>query len=84
MKSHRMIARTFVGLAVALVLGAGAAGVAAADVTATGGDGTVVDADGTQGKLAPAVQGNQDDDGDQDAFLTGSAKATPQFKAAPK
>lgn len=37
-----------------------------------------VDTDGTQGSFAPAVQGTQDSDGDQDAFATGSSEAVPQ------
>jgi len=49
------------------------------NVTATGGDGTTVDRDGTQGDLIPAVQGTTDSDGDQDAFLTGSEVAAPQI-----
>lgn len=57
------------------------AAVAAADVNASGGAGTKVDTDGTQGDLKPAVQGAQDSDGDQDAYATGSAIAIPQYKA---
>lgn len=53
-------------------------------VTASGGHGTTVDRDGTQGDLAPAVQGTQDDDGDQDAYLHASEEATPQIKADQK
>ncbi len=59
---------------------AGAA-IAAADVEATGGSGTKVDTDGTQGDLKPAIQGVQDSDGDQDAYAIGSVIAVPQFKA---
>lgn len=65
-------------------LSVGSSPVAAASggtVSATGGDGTAVDADGTQGDVTDAVQGAADDDGDQDAYLTNSAAATPQFKA---
>lgn len=65
-------------------LGIGGSAVAVADVQASGGSGTVVDTDGTQGDLAAAVQGTQDSDGDQDAFITGSERAVPQFTAKPK
>lgn len=70
------IAATF-GLATVAVA---EAGVAMADVQATGGSGTKVDTDGTQGDLKPAVQGKKDDDGDQDAYAIGSEIATPQYK----
>ena len=50
------------------------------NVTATGGDGTSVDRDGTQGDLNPAVQGATDSDGDQDAYLINSEAAAPQIK----
>lgn len=63
------------------VFGVAGAGVAAADVQASGGAGTTVDKDGTQGDFKPAVQGKPDDDGDQDAFSTGSIEAFPQYKA---
>lgn len=43
-----------------------------------------LDADGTQGSFAPAVQGVQDSDGDQDAFSNGSWEATPQDKVHQK
>lgn len=62
------------------VLGVAGAGVAAADVQASGGANTTVDKDGTQGDLKPAVQGKQDDDGDQDAYSTRSSQAVPQYK----
>jgi len=39
-----------------------------------------VDTDGTQGSFAPAIQGSEDSDGDQDAFATGSTEAVPQTK----
>jgi len=42
--------------------------------------GEKVDTDGTQGSFAPAIQGTQDSDGDQDAFSTGSWEAAPQDK----
>ncbi|MGI9125339.1 MAG: hypothetical protein ACR2JM_11400 [Mycobacterium sp.] len=76
--------------AAALVLAAvslGASPVAAAagmKINASGGDGTTIDHDGTQGDLVPAVQGSTDSDGDQDAFLTASEEATPQLRAASK
>ena len=50
------------------------------NVTATGGSGTAVDHDDTQGDLNPAVQGTMDSDGDQDAFLLNSEEAAPQVK----
>lgn len=65
-------------------LGIGGSAVAMADVQASGGAGTVVDTDGTQGDMVPAVQGKQDSDGDQDAFITGSERAVPQFTATSK
>ena len=70
------------GAAVAAVFGMGGIAVAVADVQASGGAGTTVDTDGTQGDIKPAVQGNQDSDGDQDAYAYGSTIAVPQFKAA--
>ena len=65
------------------VLGVGGAAIASADmnINATGGSGTAVDKDGTQGDMKPAVQGTPDDDNDQDAWLHGSAEYTPQYKA---
>lgn len=54
-------------------------------ISATGGDKTAVDADGTQGDFTDSVQGKEDSDGDQDAFaVTNSAEATPQEKAENK
>lgn len=52
-------------------------------ISASGGDGTTVDHDGTEGSFAPAVQGKIDDDGDQDAFMITSGEASPQEKAEP-
>lgn len=76
---------TLASAAVALALMGGAAiglsPVAAAtntNVTATGGDGTAVDHDGTQGSFSDAVQGASDSDGDQDAYLLNSEEAKPQ------
>jgi hypothetical protein len=51
------------------------------NVSATGGDNTAVDIDGTQGDFNPAVQGTTDSDGDQDAFMTNSEEVKPQEKA---
>ncbi|MFN8071299.1 MAG: hypothetical protein U0R66_05735 [Mycobacterium sp.] len=51
-------------------------------VTATGGDGTAVDSDGTQGDFTNSVQGTADDDGYQDARLITSEDAKPQISAA--
>ena len=53
------------------------------NIDASGGDGTTVDHDGTQGSFTNAVQGTVDADGDQDvdALLTQSPEATPQDKA---
>jgi len=52
------------------------------NVHATGGDGTTVDTDGTQGDFTSSVQGTVDDDGDQDAFMVTAEEATPQYSAA--
>jgi hypothetical protein len=49
-------------------------------INASGGDQTSVDADGTQGSFANAVQGTIDSDGDQDAFDA----ISPQDKAPNK
>lgn len=55
------------------------------NVSATGGDNTAVDSDGTQGSLGSSVQGTVDSDGDQDAFnLTKSEESVPQEKAENK
>ena len=37
------------------------------NITASGGDGTAVDTDGTQGSFTNSVEGTTDSDGDQDA-----------------
>lgn len=51
-------------------------------ISASGGDKTAVDSDGTQGAFASAVQGKVDSDGDQDAFdEIKSEEAKPQDKA---
>ena len=49
------------------------------NVQATGGDGTTVDRDGTQGAFTNSVQGTADDDGYQDAFMIPAEEATPQI-----
>jgi hypothetical protein len=51
------------------------------NVHATGGDGTVVDTDGTQGDFTNSVQGTADDDGYQDALMTTAEEAKPQVTA---
>lgn len=54
-------------------------------ISATGGDNTAVDNDGTEGSFTDSVQGRQDTDGDQDAFdMIKSAEASPQEKAKNK
>lgn len=74
-------------LTVFAVVGVGGASIASAsggmDINATGGSGTAVDTDGTQGEMKPAVQGTPDDDNDQDAWLHGSPDYTPQYRAVP-
>lgn len=51
-------------------------------LTASGGDKTRVDRDGTQGKFTDAVQGVEDSDGDQDATdMITSQQAVPQTKS---
>lgn len=48
-------------------------------ISASGGDGTHVVTDGTQGAESNSVQGVQDSDGDQDARdMTKSPEAVPQ------
>ncbi len=77
------VAGVLAGFAV-LGVGVGASATAAAsdmNINATGGSGTAVDKDGTQGDIKPAVQGAPDDDNDQDAWLHGSPDFTPQYKA---
>lgn len=67
-------------MVVGLLMAAGAAAspVALASVDASGGSGTYVDTDGTQGDMVPAVQGSTDDDGDQAAVLRPAQVAQPQ------
>lgn len=60
------------------------AGAANTNVQATGGDGTKIDHDGTQGDFTNSVQGKADDDGDQDAFMTTAEEARPQYTAPHK
>ena len=71
------------GLALAASPVAAAKGTPNMNIDASGGDGTTVDHDGTQGSFTNAVQGTADADGDQDvdALLTQSPEATPQDKA---
>ena len=59
-----------------------AAWAAGMDINATGGDGTQIDRDGTQGELLPAVQGSTDGDGYQDAHLTSAEEAAPRCSGA--
>jgi len=90
----RIAASTMVGAALLTGMSTAATPIASAAVhvsttpkpmkiDASGGDGTAVDHDGTEGSFAPAVQGKIDDDGDQDAFMTMSEEASPQEKAEP-
>lgn len=85
MRNHKAVS-ALAGLLVAsgLALSPIAAASPSSTVDATGGSGTQVDSDGTQGEFVPAVQGTTDDDGDQDAYTLKLAEvATPQFKATP-
>lgn len=87
MRKPTRTAAISVALSLAFLIGAGAIPEAAAkgpSINATGGDGTAVDRDGTQGSYSDAVQGVEDTDGDQDAFMTGSEEARPQFTAPHK
>lgn len=87
MRKTTRTAALFVTVGLALLAGVGAIPQAAAQapsVSATGGDGTAVDRDGTQGKYTDSVQGVEDADGDQDAFITNSEEAKPQFTAPQK
>jgi hypothetical protein len=70
----------------ALAAGPVAAATPSMNIDASGGDGTAVDHDGTQGSFGNAVQGAVDADGDQDvdSLLTKSADAVPQDKATNK
>ena len=55
------------------------------NIDATGGAGTTIDHDGTQGDFVSAVQGTVDVDGYQDAFNAAkSEKAAPQDQAPNK
>lgn len=69
------------GISVAGISGAAISSAGDMNINATGGAGTAVDKDGTQGNIKAAVQGTQDDDNDQDAWLHPSTDVTPQFKA---
>lgn len=73
------------GLALGVSPIAAAAGPKPMHISASGGDKTAIDKDGTQGSFTDSVQGIEDADGDQDAFnLTKSEEATPQDKAKNK
>ena len=50
------------------------------NINATGGEGTAIDKDGTQGDYKAAVQGTQRS-GSQDAYENDSEEALPQIKA---
>ncbi len=81
--NRTIVASSAVALALLGGVAIGVSPVASAvnsNVTATGGDGTSVDHDGTQGDFNPAVQGASDSDGDQDAYLLNSEEATPQIQ----
>lgn len=87
MRKSTRTAAISVAFSLALLIGAGAIPEAAAQgpsINATGGDGTAVDRDGTQGSYSDAVQGVADADGDQDAFMTNSEEAKPQVTAPHK
>ncbi len=70
-------------LGVSGVMSSGPAHAGDMDLNATGGDGTTIDKDGTQGDFKPAVQGSQRS-GDQDAYANHSWEALPQIKAPHK
>ena len=74
------------GLALAASPVAAAKGTPNMKINASGGDGTAVDHDGTQGSFTNAVQGTVDADGNQDvdALLIQSEEAHPQEKAPNK
>ena len=74
------------GLALVASPVAAAKGTPNMNIDASGGDGTSVDHDGTQGSFTNAVEGTVDADGDQDvdSLLSQSEKAAPQDKAKNK
>ena len=74
------------GLALVASPVAAAKGTPNMNIDASGGDGTTVDHDGTQGSFTDAVQGAVDADGDQDvdSLRTQSEDAAPQDKATNK
>lgn len=87
MRKTTRTAALSVAVSLTLLAGVGAIPEAAAQapsVNATGGDGTAVDRDGTQGNYTDSVQGVEDTDGDQDAFITNSEEARPQYAAPQK
>lgn len=76
------VAVALMGGGLALTASPVAAASPSSHVTASGGDHSAVDSDGTQGAFSNAVQGTVDSDGDQDAFdLINSEEAKPQEKA---
>ena len=82
--NRTIVASAAIALACMSGTAIGTTAVAAAandNVHATGGDGTAVDTDGTQGDFTNSVQGTADDDGYQDASMTPAEEATPQFTA---
>jgi hypothetical protein len=86
-KLFRRAFMPFAALAIALggfgVLASAPAHAGEMNINATGGDGTAVDKDGTQGSFNAAVQGTQRS-GDQDAYANDSWEALPQYKAGHK
>lgn len=86
---RRRAAAAMAGAALAATLGvsgvffSGPAHAGDMDLNATGGDGTTIDKDGTQGDFKPAVQGSRRT-GDQDAYANDSWEALPQIKAPHK
>lgn len=85
MRNHKALS-VLAGLLMAAGVAVGPLAAASpnSSVDATGGSGTSVDRDGTQGDLVPAVQGTTDDDGDQDAYtMKLPEEAKPQTTATP-
>jgi len=64
-----------------VAMGTSAVASASGNVTASGGDGTTVDHDGTQGSFTNSTQGTADSDGYQDAFMIPAEEAKPQAQA---
>lgn len=89
MRTNNRVAVFTAAFGMILLAGVSASPMAAAKgsnpvIHATGGAGSAVDRDGTQGTFTDSVQGTADSDGDQDAYLNGSEEAAPQFKAPHK